>query len=121
MVLIIVGIILFSGNIDVVCNDTSFTIDPSYRNSITVNYGEIESIEYREGNVDGTRTWGFGSWKLLLGAFENEEFGSYTRYTYYKPEACIVVTCGDEILVFSCENAAETQTIYNELTARIAE
>ena len=42
-------------------------------------------FELREGNVDGTRIGGFGSFRLLLGFFENEEFGTYTRYTYYKP------------------------------------
>ena len=118
-VFVIVGYLLFSGHIDVIYSEDAFTIEASYWDDLTVNYSEVESIEYREGNVDGTRTWGLGSWKLLLGAFENEEFGNYTRYTYYRPEACVILTVSGKTLVVSGENAAETKAIYAELIARM--
>ena len=54
-----------------------------------------------------------------MGYFENEEFGVYTRYTYYKPEACIVLTADGKTLVISGETAAETQAVYQELLSRI--
>lgn len=119
IVLILVAILLLTGKIDYTYDDTSFTVDSTFWNELTVDYDEITAIELRSGNVSGTRTWGFGSWRLLLGTFENEEFGLHTRYTYYKPEACIVLTCGEKVLVLSGKSAAETQAIYNELTARM--
>lgn len=119
VVFLLVGILLFSGHIDVVYEEASFTLEASFWNDLTVNYGDIESIEYRDGNVDGTRTWGLGSFRLLLGAFENEEFGSYTRYTYYQPEACVVLTVKGKTLVISGADAAETTAIYEALTARL--
>lgn len=119
VVLIIVGFILFSGSIAVVYNEDSFTIDASYWEDLTVSYADIEALEYRDGNVDGVRTWGFGSWKLLLGAFKNDEFGRYTRYTYYKPDACVVLTVDGKALVLSGKTAADTEAIYNELVNRV--
>jgi hypothetical protein len=97
----------------------SFTIEASYHEDLTVRYDAIDSIEYRNENISGTRTMGFASARLLLGTFQNEEFGTYSRYTYYKPEACIVVTVKGDTLVFSGKNAAETQEIYNTLLSKI--
>ena len=90
-------------------------MDAAFSSPVTLRYENIEAIEYREGNVDGTRVGGFGSFRLLLGFFENEEFGTYNRYTYYKPESCIVVTINGKTLVFSGKDAAETREIYNTL------
>ena len=115
---VIVCFLLFSGHIDVSYGEDSFTLEASFWNDLTVKYADIEAIEYRSGNVDGTRTWGLGSFRLLLGAFENEEFGSYTRYTYYQPEACIVLTVKGKTLVISGADAAETTAIYDTLIQR---
>lgn len=120
VILILVAILMFSGDINYAFGDDSFTVEASFWNDLTVDYDRITAIELRNENVDGTRTWGFGSFRLLLGAFQNEEFGNYTRYTYCKPEACIVVTCGEKVLVLSGADAGESTAIYNELVARIS-
>ena len=116
---VIVGFLLFSGHIDVIYEADSFTLDASFWNDLTVDYKDIEAIEYRDGNVDSTRTWGFGSFRLLLGSFENEEFGKYTRYTYYDPEACVILTVKGKALVISGADGAETAAIYDTLCARM--
>ena len=113
--LVVVALILFSGNVSVDFGETSFTVDATFYDDLTVDYAAIDSLEYREGSIPGTRVFGFGSLKLLLGSFENEEFGIYTRYTYYSPDACIVLTVGDKVLVLSGKTAAETQAIYEAL------
>lgn len=118
---VMVAFLLFSGHVDVIYADDSFTLEASFWQDLTVNYDDIESIEYRSGNVDGTRTWGLGSFRLLLGSFENEQFGSYTRYTYYNPEACIVLTVNGKTLVISGADSAETAAIYDALSARLEE
>lgn len=115
IILIFVAVLLFSGNIHIRFGETAFTIDPSCYSGLTVDYDAIEGLELREGNVDGVRTWGFGSFRLLMGTFENEEFGSYTRYTYYAPDVCVVLTVNGNTLVLSGKDAEETQAIYRQL------
>lgn len=53
-----------------------------------------------------------------MGSFRNEELGNYTRYTYYRPESCIVLRCGGRTLVLSGRTAEETRAIYDELQSR---
>ena len=89
-ILVFVAVMLFSGKVETTFGDDSFT---------------------------GSRLFGVGSYRLLLGTFRNEEFGTYTRYTYYKPEACVVVRMGEKVLVLSGKDKAETQEIYDQLLA----
>lgn len=118
-ILIGCGFILFTGSIEYDFQEDSLVMDASYYGPLTLRYENIEDIQYREDDVDGTRVMGFGSFRLLLGFFENEEFGAYSRYTYYKPNSCIVVTANGQTLVFSGKDAAETQLLYQELMTRI--
>ncbi len=113
-----VMVLMFTGDIGVVFGDTSFTIEASFYDDLTVDYAVIESMEYREGNVPGARVGGFGSFRLLMGFFQNEEFGTHTRYTYYKPEACVILTTARQTLVLSGSTAAETRGIYETLLAK---
>lgn len=117
LVLILTAVLMFSGDIDVVFDEESFTIDASFHSDLTVAYDAIDTVEYRKGNVDGTRVMGYGSARLLLGTFENEEFGLYTRYTYTNPEGCIVLTSGEHVLVFCGRDVQDTQNIYSYLAA----
>lgn len=110
-----VAILMFSGKVEVSYQEDYFTVKGTYHGGTTVFYDVVDSVELREGNVPGIRAWGFASGRLLLGTFENEEFGYYTRYTYTNPEACVVVTSGDNILVVSGKTAEETQAIYQNL------
>lgn len=109
---------LFTGKVETTFSDDYFSIKASYYDDLTVFYDRVESVEYRDGNVEGSRVFGVGSFRLLLGNFENEEFGNYTRYTYYNPEACVVLQVGGKTLVLSGRDRAETQAIYQELLAK---
>lgn len=111
--------LLFSGSIEYDFREEALVMDATFYAPITLRYENIEDMEYREGNVDGVRVGGLGSFRLLLGFFESEEFGTYSRYTYYKPDSCIVVTAKGDTLVFSGKDAAETRAIYEELLTRI--
>ena len=116
--LIAIFSLLFVGNIHLEYGDDSFTVVASFYDDLTVSYDSIDSIEYREGNVDGVRTWGYGSFRLLMGYFENEEFGTYTRYTYYNPESCVILSADGKTLVLSGEDAPRTKEIYDTLKER---
>ena len=64
------------------------------------------------------RTFGFGSARLLMGQFKNDEFGTYTRYSYTKCDSCVVLISGENVLVLSGPDEDATREIYEELTAK---
>lgn len=113
------AVLLFTGNIKVRYDDASFTLDATYYGDLTVNYADIEQIEYREQNAPGSRTGGFGSLRLQMGNYRNEEFGDYKRYAYTMCKACVVLTVNGRTLVVNGANAAQTRAIYDELMLRI--
>lgn len=118
--IILVGcaVLMFTGNIKVNYHGDAFTVEATYYEDITVSYADIESVEYREGGVDGTRVMGFGSARLMLGNFQNDEFGNYTRYTYTSCDSCVVIIVGGKALVLNRPDEAQTRAIYEELVAR---
>ena len=118
VIVVFVAVMLFTGNLHYRFDSDSFTVEASYFDDLTVKYDAIDGIEYREGNVDGTRTFGVGSFRLLLGTFENAEFGTYTRYTYYRPEACVILSVNGKTLVLSGSSADSTRTLYDTLVAK---
>ncbi len=110
--------VLFTGEIRVGWGDDAFTVQTSFYGSRSVRYDAVTDIEYRAENMSGVRVWGYGSFRLLMGRFHNEEFGDYNRYTYYDPGACIVLRLEDETLVLSGVDAAATEALYRELLSR---
>ena len=113
------GILLFTGDIRMQYDETSFTVAATYYRDLTVSYADIEQIEYREQNTPGSRTGGFGSLRLQTGSYLNEEYGSYTRYTYTLSKACVVLAVDGRTLVINGADAVHTKAIYDELMARI--
>lgn len=111
LILIGVGVLMFTGKVEVYCGEEALTIKATYWADMTVRYEEIESAELRD-HVPGARVYGFGSAKLQLGSFENKEFGLYTRYTYGSDDACIVLKVDGEVVVFSGDDDAQTRHIY---------
>ena len=119
LILIGVAILMFTGNIEVHCGNSSFRIEATYWKDIEIEYSEIDSLVYRDDFDEGTRTNGFGSPKLLMGIFQNDEFGSYTLYAYAEAEEYIVLEIGEKILVIGMKDADETQEIYQSILAKM--
>lgn len=107
--------IMFTGDITYSPGEDGLTIEADFYSDLTVPYSSMESIEFREGNVPGVRTGGFGSARLLLGIFQNEEFGAYTRYTYTNPDGCIVIRSGNQVLLLSTDSYSQTLKLYLQL------
>lgn len=119
-VLLLCFLLLFSGKFEVTLGDTALTVDASVVGDVTLNYADIDSVEYRENGVDGIRISGFASAKLHLGWFQNKEFGNYTRYTYVKSKPCIVIKADGETVVVNCLDPTDTEALYNELVKKTA-
>ena len=111
--------ILFSGDLKYTFSDTGFSIEADWYSDMTVRYDAIESVEYREEAVPGTRVGGFGSLRLLMGYFTNDEFGTHIRYTYYKPDTCVILTTDRYRLVLSAETEQATKEIYELLLKQV--
>lgn len=118
LILVFVAVLMLTGDVNVELGEESFEVKATYWDDIEVDYDDIDSIEYRE-SCDGTRVYGYGSARLLLGMFENEEFGKYTRCTYTGKKPCIVLEADGEILVIGLESAEETKALYNDLSKKI--
>lgn len=119
--LIAAAVLMLTGNITVVPGEESLAVKASFMQDLTLAYDEIDGAEYREGGVDGTRIYGFGSARLLMGSFKNEEFGVYTRYTYAGDLPAIVLTVGEERLVLGAGTAEETKALYARILEEINE
>lgn len=119
LILVGVAVLMFTGNIEVTYGETNFKIVASYSDDLTVSYGDIDSVEYRESFDAGSREMGFGSPRLSMGTFQNDEFGRYTIYAYTQGEGAVVLKRGDKVLVIVAKTAAETKAIYDILSAKI--
>lgn len=116
-----VGIVMFAGDISFTCGEDALQITADFYSDMTLPYSAIDSVTYRETDDRGIRSFGYGSARLLMGAFENDEFGLYTRYSYTGCHSCVVVTSGNKILVLSGRNDAETRGLYEDLSARVTQ
>lgn len=117
--LVLVAVSIFTGSISAEATDDALTVEGSFGYSLALPYDRIDSIELREESIDGTRVNGVGSARLLLGTFQNEEFGLHTRYTYTGTECAIVISSEGKTLVLSLETAEDTRSLYETLLGRM--
>lgn len=120
VILVGVGFIMFTGDIEYTVTDTTLAIDADFHKDLAVSLETIDSIELCQGHPGGTRTWGFASARLMMGWFESDELGDYTRYTYTGCDSYILLTSGDDILILNAKTEADTQALYKSLTAKLA-
>ena len=113
-----VAVLMFTGDVEVTYGEDTFTVDSVYCQAVEVKYDRVDSLEYRESYPTDERVLGFGSARLLLGTFQNEEFGIYSRYTYAGNRPCVVMQVDGKVLVVGGKDAAETREIYDTLLQR---
>ena len=116
-VLILAGAIglMFIGNIEYTFTGDSLTVKTAFFSDAAIDCEDILSVTYREEGVPGTRTYGFGSARLLLGHFHNDELGDYLRYTYTGNHPAIIIDTGDQKVVIGTDNAADTLALYEQI------
>ena len=119
LIFIFVIVICFTGSIKYDLQDAYMAIDGSFKQNMTVDYADVDRMEYRESMDFGVRTFGFGSPKLSAGTFQNDEFGSYTLYAYTGCKAAIVLERDGRQLVINAENAEDTKALYEALLEKM--
>lgn len=115
-------VLMFTGSIYTGFDDAEFSVKSTYAAEVSLSYDDIDKVEFFESCDAGHRVFGFGSAKLLLGTFENKEFGRHTRYSYTGEDSCIAITAKDgSILAVGGKDADETKEIYERLKEAINE
>ena len=122
-IMVFVVWLLFTGDMEIIYRQDSFTVETANWEDLTIRYEDIEEISYQEKDpsleVSGARTNGFGNLKMSLGSFENEIYGAYTRYTYASCDAVVALTVNGETVILNGENETETGEIYETLQEKI--
>lgn len=115
----ILAVVMFTGDVGAVCNEDSVTLQATYHKNVTIAYSDIEAVEYRDDLDKGSRVMGYGSPRLSLGTFQNEEFGSYTLYTYTGCDAAVILTVKGEKVAVNGQTTEDTIVIYDTLMERM--
>jgi hypothetical protein len=113
--------ITMTGNIEANVSENTLTVKADFYEDLNIDLSKIDTVELREDGVDGRRIMGFESTRLLLGRFTNDEFGNHIRYTYTKPEPCVVITCGNSVYVIGLETEEKTTELYTLLSEYVKE
>lgn len=117
------GWTLFSGSMSVNVYDNALTIETKQWKDLTIPYSEIDSLTYFDhdpsANSGDVRTNGFGNLRFSMGKFENDLYGSYTRYTHASCDAVIVLEANDGIIVLNGADESATRVIYEQLLENV--
>lgn len=119
-VLATVLMVMFTGDIVYTFGDTTLRIENSYVNGLELPYEDIDALELRENYEIGVRSMGFGSPRLSMGAFQNDEFEAYTLYSYNSCESMILIRSGNKWLAINAQTAEETMELYQTLLTKIS-
>ena len=119
VLLIGVGILMFTGNVEYSLGDDALTVEATYYDSSTVKYADIDSVELCEDLNIGARQMGFASAKLSLGIFKSDALGTYTLYSYSGADAHVVIKSGDKTLVIGLENEDAARLLCKALEQRV--
>ena len=121
LVLAVMAVLMLVGNVDVEFLADSFVVRASFSETLTVPYGDVDGVEYRESFDIGSKEFGFGSPTISTGVFHNQEFGRYTLYAYTNGEGCVILRKGEDVLVIALKTAEENKAIYEQLKAKLPE
>ena len=118
---VVVMMLLFTGNFEVVVSEDSLQIEASCWNDAEVLLADIDRVEYVETSpgFSGTRDMGFGTPRITMGDCSNGKYGKFTAYIYEKCDTYVEIYVGDKLLVVNRETEEETKALYEELSEKI--
>ena len=115
VIAVVVSVLMFTGSIRATADHTALRIEASFWSDLSIRYEDIDSLEYHADGIDGHRIYGFASAKLLLGSFQSNTHGMYTRYTYTKSHACILLTTNGHTVVIGTDSDESTKALYDSI------
>lgn len=110
---------VFTGDITCTFTDTTLQVTNSYTSGVELAYEDMDSVELRQSFEFGVRGYGFGSARLAMGAYQNDEFEAYTLYAYKGCDSVVLIRSGEKVLVLNCKTAEQTQTLYKTLLEKV--
>ena len=118
---LVVGIVLSMtmGSVNVTLTDSDVEIDASLKSEISIPYSDITYIELRTDIDYGHRVIGTSTSKVLIGDFDNDEFGRYTLAVYKDTSKAIVIHTAEEVYVTNLSDDGSTEELYQDLLTRI--
>ena len=117
-ILLLTAVFLCTGSVRYTFQNSAMQVDVTYYGGETISYSKIDTVELRQENIQGSRIWGLGSFRLLAGLFESQELGQYTRMTYTNPHSGIILKTTDgHTYVLSGKDPAETEALYKQILA----
>lgn len=120
-ILVAVAALMFGGDITYICGEDTLTIESNAASGLEVSYEDLDAIELRDTFDMGVRTMGYGSFRLSMGFFQNEELGDYTLYAYNGCDSMILLRSGEKYLAINARTPEETQALYEILLEKIGE
>lgn len=97
-------------------DETEMTIHATMWSDQIVAYSDIQSAELKQDLTIGKRTNGYGDGKMVLGEFQNDEYGKYTLYGYTDSEEYVALRLKDgSIFVIGGKNKIESQDLYQTI------
>ena len=119
IVILIVGILLVTGEIKTTFAEKKLVIESSYWQDMVIDYEKIQSVQLQENWDVGSRVFGLGSFKLEAGDFENEQVGNYTLYSYIHCKNYILIETNSGLVVLNAKNEGETKALYEKIKQKI--
>ncbi|MEG0277004.1 MAG: DUF3784 domain-containing protein [Coprobacillus sp.] len=119
VILIGVGIMLFTGEVKIELNNDSLTANAFLTSSQTVDFDDIEKVEYKKDINLGSRTWGVGSFKVSAGNFKNDIYGSYKLYANANCHSYVVLSTSDGYVVINEKTEEKTLELFEKVQQAI--
>jgi hypothetical protein len=120
LLIVVIAVILFVGNLSYTVGDDYIEVNTTFGAGTTVDFDDISYVEFRYGELEGTRVAGFATFRLLFGTFKNDEFGAYHRYTYAGSDATIIIyTVDDDVIVLAAESVEDTEALYDTFSEKL--
>ena len=110
-----VAVFLEMGSITTEYDENSVNLKFTFWSDSNSPYDEIVSVEWIENYDQGSRDFGYGSFKMGAGSFSNAQFGDYILYAYNDTHCGVGIKTKNSFYVVSLKDETATKSFYEEL------
>ena len=115
-ILVFVVLVLFMGSVSVEYLDDGLNVKATLWGGRTVEYSDIDRVEYRDDNKAGAKLNGINSLRYNAGMFQNTALGLHDRYAYTKADSSVVIYELDgDIIAISLKTEEENRLLYDTI------